>query len=345
MKDRLFALMLKELRLQKDFLGKPVQSIYFGGGTPSLLSREQINSAIKLVALLFELKSPEITLECNPDDLTPDYLSEIRGAGINRLSIGIQSFVEEELRFMNRVHTSSQAEQAINNAREAGFSNLNLDLIYGIPGSTLKKVEDNLTLALSFHPEHISTYSLTIEPGTVFGNWHKKGNLNEEKEEEVARQYELISERLTGAGYIHYEISNFARPGYESVHNSNYWKGITYLGIGPAAHSYSGEFRQFNVRNNAKYMAAIEQGVIPMEREYLSNRDKINEYLLTSLRTSWGCDLTLLNDRYGYELMSTHKEYISELQKMGKIEIKNNILRLSLSGKLLADQITSYLFL
>jgi len=345
LKDKLFSYMLKELSLQNKFLTGPVKSVYFGGGTPSLLSPQQIREALDLCSNFFVLKNPEITLECNPDDLNPYYLEQIIETGINRLSIGVQSLLDEELTFMNRVHTAREAHNALKNARSAGFVNLNIDLIYGIPGGSAGKVKQNIEGILLYTPEHISTYSLTIEPRTVFGNWQRKGKLKEEADEEVATQYEFLSEFLTDSGYSHYEISNFARPGFESVHNSNYWKGTPYLGIGPAAHSYDGDHRHFTIRNNAKYMEALEKGVLPLEREDLSREDKINEYLMTSLRTIWGCNLDVLLERFGYDLMIDHEKYITELVRTGKAKYENNTIQLTLQGRLLADKITSYLFL
>jgi len=330
--------------MQADFLSLPVKTIYFGGGTPSLLEADQLGKILEVINSIFGTNDPEITLEANPDDMTLTYLKEIRDVGINRLSIGVQSFIDTELKFMNRLHSAVQAKDALRFARDAGFSNLNLDLIYGIPGSSSENNQENLETALEFKPEHISMYCMTIETNTVFGNWHKKGKLIEEKEENTAYQYELISKKLVDAGYVHYEVSNFALPERESQHNSNYWKGVPYLGIGPSAHSYHGEFRQFNIKNNSRYIESIEKGIIPMEREYLTISQKINEYIMTSLRTIWGCDMKLLSEKFSINIFEENRVYIERLMKEGKARIENDCIILTLQGKLLADQITADLF-
>ena len=337
--------MLAEITLQNSYLASDLKTIYFGGGTPSLCSPKEIEKILNAVYSNYNVdEQAEITIECNPDDLNDSYLNELKLLGINRLSIGIQSFDDKELRLMNRAHDRSQALISLQLAREAGFNNISVDLIFGIPGGSLNMIRNNLNKLIEIRPEHISTYGMTIEPRTVFGNWVKKGKLVEEGEDQSAIQYEVIMATLKDHGYEHYEISNFALPGYESRHNSNYWKGATYLGIGPGAHSYNGESRQFNIRNNRKYIASIRKGIIPMEREVLSRSQKINETIMTSIRTKWGCDLVSLKTKFDYDLYSIHKKYLEQILAEDYIIVSEGMLVLTYKGKLIADHITEKLF-
>ena len=329
-----------ELALQKDYLGEEINTIYLGGGTPSILNRGELDTLFSVIRTHFTLAPhAEITLEANPDDLTKEKLEEIRAIGINRLSIGIQSFDDNLLKYLNRVHDANGARRCLKHARAAGFSNISIDVIYAIPGLSQKIWKATLQEALHFLPEHISSYGLTIEERTVFGNWSKRGKLHPMDEENSAQQFEMLTDMLHQAGYEHYEISNFCKPGFHSRHNSSYWKQSRYLGIGPSAHSYNGESRQFNIRNNASYVRSINKGIVPFEREMLTRENKINEYILTTLRTEWGCDLSFLKQHLDDDLLERCGDNLSLFQQNGLIVIKNGILLLSRKGKLLADKI------
>jgi oxygen-independent coproporphyrinogen-3 oxidase len=339
--------LLREIRMRKDYLqGKSISTIYFGGGTPSLLSPSSLDQLLSLIRRSFFLDPEvEITMEANPDDLTSDKLKELYDSGINRLSIGIQSFDEEILKFLNRAHNRKQAIDSIENARKVGFRNINMDLIYSIPGSAEDRWMSDLRITLDLFPEHISSYGLTIEPGTVFGKWYRDKKLVPMDEDQAAREYEMLIKTLAQAGYEHYEISNFAMAGYRSRHNTGYWLGEHYLGIGPGAHSYNGSTRQFNINNNSRYIKSIVAGELPASGEKLSLTDQANEYLLTSLRTSWGVDLKYLKERFSLDLLKEQEQYLDRLISGGLIAEKNHHLILTDKGKLLADQITEDLFL
>jgi oxygen-independent coproporphyrinogen-3 oxidase len=336
----------KELLLQKNYLKEEVSTIYFGGGTPSLVETPALEQILAVIQSAYRLSADaEITLEANPDDLTPAKVGALRSAGINRLSIGIQSFDDELLRYLNRVHDKKTARESLENARRGGFTNISLDLIYAIPGLSDEKWVDTLREAIQYTPEHVSLYSLTIEERTVFGNRKKKEKLTPVADELSARQFEIQTDLLGQAGYEHYEISNFSRPGFYSRHNSNYWKRTAYLGVGPGAHSFNGETRQSNIRNNALYIRSISAGTIPCEVELLSKENKVNEYLLTTLRTTWGCDLQLLKTELGDDLLSRATHYIDTLLKNKLAILEGGILKLTQKGKLLADRIAADLML
>ncbi len=338
--------MAHELIIQKDYLKETITTIYFGGGTPSLLTRQEIDLLFNTIHFHYSVApDAEITLEANPDDLTKEKLKELHEAGINRLSIGIQSFDDALLKFLNRAHDSHSALQCLENVRETGFTNVSIDLIYAIPNLSEKIWEETLRKALTFSPEHISSYALTIEERTVFGNWSKRGKLHPMEEEPAARQFEMLMDILSDNGYEQYEISNFCKPGFYSKHNSSYWKGAHYLGIGPSAHSYNGISRQFNVRNNAQYIRSIGKKEIPFERELLSPENKINEYILTTLRTVWGCDLNFLTTQLNDDLILRKGDYLSLLKQQNLVVISENILKLTQKGKLVADKIAEDLML
>jgi oxygen-independent coproporphyrinogen III oxidase len=335
-----------EIQLQRHYLGTEiVHSIYFGGGTPSMLTAVQLDSIISTLHHQFAIvPDAEITLEANPDDLTSQKLISLRSSGINRLSLGIQSFNDKILQSLNRSHTSQRGLEAYLAARETGFTNISVDLIYAIPGETQRDWQQDIDQAIQLHPEHISSYSLTIEEKTVFGRWATQGKLKPETDDNAALQLEMLVESLTAAGYEQYEVSNFARPGFYSQHNSSYWKQEPYLGIGPGAHSYNLHTRQFNIRNNHLYIRAIEGGEIPAEHEVLTRQDQINEYLLTTLRTQWGADLKLLRQNFDYNLPEIHFPYIKTLVESNLAVLVNDNLTLTKSGKLLADKIAADLF-
>ena len=334
-----------ELKLQHGYLNnEKVATIYFGGGTPSLLTERQTNALLETVYKYYTVvETPEITLEANPDDLNKDKLRLLRSAGFNRLSIGIQSFREDVLKFLNRAHDQRQALICLADAREAGFQNISIDLIYAIPSENHRNWHDDLATALTFKPEHISSYCLTIEPKTAFGHWLRKGNIPPIDEEFASTQFEILYETLDTAGYEQYEVSNFCLPGHHSRHNSGYWRQEKYLGIGPSAHSYDGINRRFNISHNHKYMAAIATGVVPGTEDILCNNDRINEYLLTTLRTKWGASFKKLSEELHYDLY-TQENYLQQLFHKDYARIDSDHLVLTKKGFLLADKIASDLF-
>jgi oxygen-independent coproporphyrinogen III oxidase len=336
----------QELEIRKDYLlGEPLETIYLGGGTPSLLSFIELEILFNAIHKHYRVEdNPEITLEANPDDLTPEKLRELAAIGVNRLSIGIQSFDEQVLRFLNRAHTAQDALQCVANARAAGISNISIDLINSIPGQGDELLKKNLAMAIALKPEHISAYSLTVEEKTVFGRWASHGKLTAMEEDLSATQFELVMNSLQEHGYQHYEISNYCLPGFESKHNTSYWQQRKYLGVGPSAHSFDGKSRQFNVSNNYAYMNALRAGKIPFERELLTPENKINEYIFTSLRTDRGCSLAYLVTQYDYDLMKMNASYIYQLTEKNLIRLFENKIVLTTAGKLLADKISSDLF-
>jgi oxygen-independent coproporphyrinogen-3 oxidase len=335
-----------EIALQKNYLnGEPLETIYLGGGTPSILSQEELDEILNAVYANFSIaESPEITLEGNPDDLTKEKLDYLFIAGINRLSVGIQSFDNAVLKSLNRAHDNLMARGCIDDAKKAGFKNISIDLIYAIPGRSNDDWENDINETIALSPQHISSYSLTIEEKTVFGKWTKQGKMKPVDDDVAASQLALLIDILEGANYEQYEVSNFSKPSFQSRHNSNYWKNKIYLGVGPSAHSYNGESRQYNLSNNSLYLRSIQQEKIPSTMEVLSREDKINEYLLTSLRTSWGADLKILREQYSWDIINENWDYVQILQSKGLIAIEGNILRLTREGRFLADKIASDLF-
>lgn len=298
--DEVVAGMHRELSERRDYLhDRKIETLYFGGGTPSLLSVEQLAGLKRRTEELFDCSElREVTLEANPDDLSTPYLKGLREAGFNRLSIGIQSFDEEELRWMNRRHTARRAVEAVEAARAAGFENLTLDLIFGVPGFGEEVLERNLEQLLALNPEHVSAYHLTIEPDTALGRREARGELRPVEESVSEREYALVHETLTQAGYEHYEISNYARPGFRARHNSAYWQGREYLGIGPAAHSFDGRSRRWSLDTVESYAS---RGAFRFEEEQLSARDRLNEYLMTRLRTAEGISFREIFEQFGCE--------------------------------------------
>lgn len=337
---------IKELDLQQHYLGgETIQTIYFGGGTPSLLSAEQVERITSKVYDLHKIEpTVEITLEANPDDLYLQKLQELYAAGINRISMGIQSFDEEVLSYLNRAHNRQQAETCLEQARAVGFHNISIDLIYGIPNRDHEKWYIDLQKAVYASPEHISAYSLTIEPHTVFGRKLQAGKLENVDDEQAAEQFEIMLDVLGSSGYLQYEISNFCQPGYYSRHNSSYWQQKKYLGVGPSAHSYDLKSRQYNVSKNGQYLKLITEGSVPAVKETLNKTDQVNEYLLTSLRTIWGADLDYLRTELNYDLQKVQGNYLRQLLHESKAVIAEGRLMLTNSGKLFADRISSDLF-
>lgn len=338
---------IHELHLRKGYLkNELIETIYFGGGTPSLLNEGQISAILNQVYKLHYVSDRvEISFEANPDDLDRGYLKTLRKVGINRLSLGIQSFNDKVLRFLNRAHSAEQSTRAIHWARDQGFDNISIDLIYSIPVAYEGLWTSDLRHAVNIKPEHISSYSLTIEPDTVFGRRRAKGDFTEMNEDEASTQFEVLISTLHNAGYEQYEISNFCANGLYSRHNSNYWKQKKYLGVGPSAHSYDGFSRQYNISNNSLYMKQVGLGEVPFERETLKKEDMVNEYILTTLRTKWGCDIDELKRTHNFDLMAVQKEYLEGLLSKGYIKIEGSTLSLKNDGKLLADQIASDLFI
>lgn len=296
--------LIREIELRAGELpGTPLETLYLGGGTPSVLSEAQLEIIIKTIHARFTFQAgSEWTMECNPDDLSPAYLKFLKDLGFNRISIGVQSFLERDLVLMRRSHTAIQAEQSVKDAAEAGFRKITIDLIYGIPDLSVEEWENNLSRALSLPVKHISAYHLTFEPGTVFDHWRKKGRLLPVHEEQSAEQYKLLIEKLSGQDFDHYEISNFARDNQRSAHNLIYWSGKPYLGLGPSAHSYDGVRRSWNISSLQKYMEGIKGEKDVRETEELSKEEKYHDYLITSLRTKWGADPEYILENFGEEL-------------------------------------------
>jgi oxygen-independent coproporphyrinogen-3 oxidase len=349
LKEQFVKAILKEMALRQHYLpnaSTALETIYFGGGTPSLLTGAELARIFDAIQTHFTVSpQAEITLEANPDDLSPAKLAELAASPVNRLSIGLQSFHEPHLRLMNRAHSAQESGQAVRAAQAAGFENISVDLIYGVPAASHAIWEDDLARLLELGVPHVSAYALTIEPDTAFGRRLKKGTFVAPPEEFVAHQFETLLARLRAHGYEQYEISNFCQPGRESRHNANYWRGVPYLGLGPSAHSFDGRSRQYAVANNPQYVAAVlERGEVPATVEQLSPLDQANEYLLTTLRTSRGCDLAHLRDALGLDLLAGRAEYLASLTTQGMATLAGGVLRLTDAGKLLADHITLELF-
>lgn len=337
--------LLMEIGQQKSYLqNEIIDTIYFGGGTPSLLSTTEINEILDKLKSTFTINQlSEITLEANPDDLSLEKLQELKNAGVNRLSIGIQTFNEAQLHFLNRAHNQEQALSCISNARKVGFENFSIDLIYGLPADDHQNWESDLKIAMDFKPSHISAYCLTIEEKTALGKWQKTGKFKAVEDEFAATQFDMLLATLAQNGYEQYEISNFCLPSFESKHNSSYWLGKKYIGIGPGAHSYDGPSRQYNVSNNSKYIKGIVAGTPAFEKEILSPRDQLNEMVMVKLRTKWGLSLKQIQADFVIDFLEKKpvvQKYIDE----GHIILENDVLRLSNKGKLWADKITLDLF-
>ncbi len=337
----------REIVLRKSYLPTPqISTIYFGGGTPSLLTASELDLILEAVYTHFQVETnAEITLEANPDDLNREKLIQLRKAGINRLSIGIQSFYEPHLKFLNRAHNGAEAEHCVKFAQDAGIDNISIDLIYAIPHTDHGILEADIQKAFALNTFHISAYCLTIEPQTVFGNWVKKKKINPIDDEYAARQFEILISSLASNGYEQYEISNFARNQQYSRHNTSYWQQKPYLGVGPSAHSYNGTSRESNVSNNAKYLEALKTDLIPATVEILTAIDKTNEYLLTGLRTKWGVDQQILDILSSGIFSIWHQKTIANLAKQDLVSVHQHVLTLTETGKLFADKITGDLFI
>jgi len=343
--DEMVAALKKELQLRKHEAHQPVETIYFGGGTPSMLTATQINELITQVDLHFDVvQHPEITLEVNPDDLSKSYTRELKRIGINRLSIGVQSFNDEELKLMNRAHSGKQAMQSILWAQEV-FDNISIDLLYGTPHTTFADWQKNLATALTLDVPHISSYALTLEPKTALEHFVKKGVVSLLDEQDVEEQFLYLTATLVSAGYEHYELSSFGKKGFHSKNNTAYWKGKPYLGIGPSAHGFDGNNRYWNVSNNAQYIKKIGEGQLPQTIEKLSVVDKYNEAIMIGLRASWGVSLQHMEQelgiRYRKHLTQQAQRFIAE----GLLYMDSDALKTTPSGTFLADGIAADLFL
>ena len=359
LKDEMINCLIKEIEIRHQYLlnysGKdiailssedePIETIYFGGGTPSLLSTRQIERILSFIKKNYHVAAgAEITLEANPDDIDAEKLSGWKKSGINRLSIGIQSFIERDLLWMNRAHNSEQAIECIQLALQSGFNNFSIDLIFGVPDLSNEEWERNVQKVIDLQVPHIACYALTVEPKTALYKMiqlKKKEDINTDVQ---ATQYVMLMQMMHDAGYEHYEISNFAKPGYRSQHNSSYWQGKKYIGIGPSAHSYNGSSRMWNRANNAAYVQSIQQNIIPFEKETLTQQQKLDEYIMTSLRTMEGMDLRFIEDHFSTHDRKRIEVVINENIEKACFIIRDDKVMLTDEGKLFADGISVKLF-
>jgi oxygen-independent coproporphyrinogen-3 oxidase len=344
-KDDMVLALAKEIAMRKtEFSTEIVETIYFGGGTPSVLSNDEINFLIAEVYKNYKVvENPEITLEANPDDLSTERIFELSKSPINRLSIGIQSFYEEDLKMMNRAHNSAEAINCLTEATKY-FDNISLDLIYGIPGLTDEMWKKNIETALSFGIPHISSYALTVEPKTALRKLIDTGKIAEPQDEVASNHFMILVESLQKNGFIHYELSNFGKEGYFSKNNSAYWLGKKYIGIGPSAHSYDGEKRGWNIANNSLYLKSIQNDELPIETEILTISDRYNEYIMTGLRTIWGVSLERIETEFGLDYLDYLNKQSQKFLEDDLLFIENNILKPTAKGKFLTDGIASDLF-
>jgi len=347
-KDEMVESLLKEIDLRTQYLqDKTIHSVYFGGGTPSLLDSSEINRIMDRIAKHYAIESDaEITLEANPDDLTKDKVNQLKQTSINRFSIGIQSFFQEDLQWMNRAHNAQEARSSIMRVQDAGFENITCDLIYGFPLLSDLKWTTNMQSLVELAVPHISSYAMTVEKKTALDHLINNGKTPALDEQQSAHQMLMLIETLTAAGYEQYEISNFAKPDRLAKHNSNYWKGKQYLGIGPSAHSYNGHSRSWNIANNAQYLQCIQKNELPLETEKLTVNDRYNEYIMTSLRTKWGINLQTVAEEYGSDSLKELLKNIEPYLNNKEVVLEGDkIITLTDAGKLLADQIASALFI
>jgi oxygen-independent coproporphyrinogen-3 oxidase len=344
-KEEMVLALAKEIKLRKsEFENETIETIYFGGGTPSIL---QISDLIFLIDEVYKnftvAENPEITLEANPDDLSKERIIELSKTPINRLSIGIQSFFEEDLKMMNRAHNSEEANECLEEATKY-FNNISIDLIYGIPGMSNEKWKRNIDAALSFGIPHISSYALTVEPKTVLSKLIQTGKINNPSDEVAEAHFRILVETLEKKGFVHYELSNFGKSSYFSKNNSAYWLGKKYLGIGPSAHSYDGISRCWNVSNNALYINSIQKNKLPKEVEVLSKTDRYNEYIMTGLRTIWGVSLDRIEKEFGSKYLDYLHKQAQKFINDDLLSINENVLKTTKKGKFLTDGIACDLF-
>lgn len=345
-KDEMIEALVREIEMRKHYLiNEEVKTIYFGGGTPSIVPARDIEKILQAIYDRFQLSAvPEITLEANPDDLSKEHLYALHQVGINRLSIGVQSFIDRDLVWMNRAHHKDEALTSIKRAQDIGIENISIDLIYGTPNLTDREWLDNIQQALELEVPHISSYALTVEKGTALGNWVEKKKQKPIDEEQAASQFEILMEELAANGYDHYEISNFAKPGYYSKHNSSYWEGSKYMGIGPSAHSFNKTSREWNVANNQKYLNDIYSDVLPSQTEQLKLNDRFNEYLMVSFRTSKGVNIKYIEDEFGSSVLAEFAENVQEYISKKWLVLEKGFYKTTKEGKLMADKIASELF-
>ena len=345
--DEFTELLLTEAENRRYYIGNEnVSTIYLGGGTPSVMPVHQTGKIISRLLELFRIgESPEITIELNPDDIDKNYLDQLRETRINRISLGVQSWRDQDLKLLGRRHDAAQAAAALESVFNAGYSNVAIDLIYGIPGMKTQDLAYNLEKSFSYEIKHLSAYHLSFEPGTLLWRMKEKQHISEIDEEESTSHFNQLIEMAHAAGFIHYEISNFGKPGFFSVHNSNYWKQVSYLGLGPSAHSFDGFSRQWNIRDVKKYLKGIRTGIDVFEREELDRKTRFNEYIMTSLRTMWGIDLDFIESRFekeGYDYIVNLSSKFINYGLMNQVE---NTLVLTNQGKMISDNIISELML
>ena len=333
----------QELDMRKNYLeGEDIETIYLGGGTPSQLTQEELEKIFSSLYNIYKVKeNAEITLEANPDDLTPEYIHMLRTLPINRISMGIQTFQEETLKLLHRRHTAQQVIEAVKHCREASFQNISIDLMYGLPGETLETWKEDLQQAIALHPEHISAYHLIYEEGTALWKLREQKQVEEADEDLSVTLFKTLIEELTHAGYEHYEISNFCLPGLHSRHNSSYWTGKKYLGCGPSAHSFNGTSRQWNVASLDKYIQSIQQGELDYEIEELDIYTRYNDFVITTIRTHWGMSLSHLRSTYGENLYQYCLRMAKPHLEQGVLEIKEDTLKLTKEGIFISDGIMS----
>ncbi len=345
-KTAMVAALKKELQLRKDeFKDETVETIYFGGGTPSVLESDEINELISTVYNNYKISDhPEISLEANPDDLSKEKIGELAQAPVNRLSIGIQSFFDEDLKLMNRAHSAKEAIASLSVAVRH-FDNISIDLIYGIPGMSNARWKQNIEKALSFGIPHISSYALTVEPKTALASFIQKGIVPPVEDEVAQKHFTILLDEMEKVGFESYEISNFGKPGYFSKNNTAYWQQKKYIGIGPSAHSFDGKRRGWNINNNPKYIKSLESDELPMEMEVLSKKDRYNEYVMTSLRTVWGVSLEKVSSEFGAQYLEYLKKQAAKFLDEHLLYIDGDKLLATKKGRFLADGISAELFM
>ena len=345
-KDEMVLALAKEITLRKDeFKGETVETIYFGGGTPSILQTSDLRLLIDTVFQNYKVvDNPEITVEANPDDLTEERIVELSTNKVNRLSIGIQSFFEDDLKLMNRAHNVDEAKKCLEIATKY-FDNITIDLIYGMPNMSNEKWLQNVEWALAYNIPHISSYALTVEPKTALHQFIKQGVIPQLDDELAQEHFNLLVEKLEENGFIHYELSNFGKENYFSKNNSSYWLGKKYIGIGPSAHSYDGKKRGWNVSNNSLYLKSLAENKVPIETETLTKTDRYNEYIMTGLRTIWGVSLERIETEFGPKYLEYLNQQSAKYIEDHLLFVDDNVLRTTKSGKFLGDGIASDLFL
>jgi oxygen-independent coproporphyrinogen III oxidase len=345
-KEEMVLALVKELELRKDeFQNEVVETIYFGGGTPSVLSINDIRFLINSVYQNYNVnENPEITLEANPDDLDEETIIQYANSPINRLSIGVQSFFDDDLQLMNRAHNSEEAKKCLAFATKH-FDNISIDLIYGMPNMSNEKWLHNIETALSFTIPHISSYALTVEPKTALHKMIKLGTISALEDDIAQQHFHILIDKLQENGFVHYELSNFGKPDYFSKNNTAYWLGKKYIGIGPSAHSFNGKSRSWDVSNNSLYLKAIAENKVPSETEILSETDQYNEYIMTGLRTIWGVSLQRIETEFGSSYLDYLQQQAEKFISDNLLEVENNILKTTKKGKFLSDGIASDLFL